>query len=87
MRGSPPHGGRGATAGRRDPREVGVARRACTWAACDACLPVLRGVIVLWETLALGMRALVFSSEVAAGMTEEEEEEPSFGVHLGACWG
>jgi len=41
-------------------------------------IPILRGVIVLWETLALGMRALVFSSEVAAGMTEEEEEkEPS----------
>ena len=40
-------------------------------------VPVLRGVIVLWETLALGMRALAFSSEVAAGMTEEEEQEPS----------
>jgi len=40
-------------------------------------IPILRGVIVLWETLALGMRALVFSSEVAAGMTEEEEKEPS----------
>ena len=40
-------------------------------------VPVFRGVIVLWETLALGMRALVFSSEVAAGMTEEEESEPS----------
>ena len=40
-------------------------------------IPVIRGVIVLWETLALGMRALVFSSEVAAGMTEEEEKEPS----------
>ena len=40
-------------------------------------IPVVRGVIVLWETLALGMRALVFSSEVAAGMTEEEESEPS----------
>jgi uncharacterized protein YqhQ len=39
---------------------------------------VFRGVIVLWETLALGMRALVYSTEVAAGMTEEEEEsEPS----------
>jgi uncharacterized protein YqhQ len=40
-------------------------------------IPVVRGVIVLWETLALGMRALVFSSEVAAGLAEEEEEEPS----------
>ena len=40
-------------------------------------IPVVRGVIVLWETLALGMRALVFSSEVAAGMSVEDEEEPS----------
>jgi uncharacterized protein YqhQ len=40
-------------------------------------IPVLRGIIVLWETLALGMRALVYSSEVAAGMTVEEEKEPT----------
>jgi uncharacterized protein YqhQ len=40
-------------------------------------IPVVRGVIVLWETLALGMRALVFSSEVAAGISVEDEEEPS----------
>jgi uncharacterized protein YqhQ len=40
-------------------------------------VPVLRGIIVLWETLALGMRALVFSSEVAAGLTTDEEDEPS----------
>lgn len=30
-------------------------------------LPVVRGVIVLYETLALGMRALTWSSQVAAG--------------------
>ena len=40
-------------------------------------VPLLRGVIVLWETLALGMRALIFSAEVAAGMTEEEQKEPA----------
>ena len=40
-------------------------------------LPLLRGAIILWETMALGMRALVFSSEVAAGMKEGEEEEPT----------
>ncbi len=28
-------------------------------------VPLLRGVIVLWETLALGMRALSFSSRIA----------------------
>lgn len=38
-------------------------------------VPLVRGTIVLWETLTLGMRALVFSTEVAAGV--EEEEEPS----------
>ena len=36
-------------------------------------IPFLRGVIVLWETLALGMRALMWSSSVQLG---EEEEEP-----------
>ncbi len=40
-------------------------------------LPLVRGVIILWETMALGLRALVFSSEVAAGMKEGEEEEPT----------
>jgi uncharacterized protein YqhQ len=36
-------------------------------------IPLLRGVIVLWETLALGIRALVFSSQVAMGEDEDEE--------------
>ncbi len=43
-------------------------------------LPLVRGSIVLWETLALGMRSLMFSSNVALG---EEEKEPS----QGAIWG
>lgn len=38
-------------------------------------IPLLRGVIVLWETLALGIKALVFSSQVA--MAEDEQEEIS----------
>ena len=37
-------------------------------------IPFLRGIIVLWETLALGTRALIFSSNVAL---EEEEGEVS----------
>ena len=37
-------------------------------------IPFVRGVIVLWETLALGMRSLIFSSNVALG---EEEKEVS----------
>jgi uncharacterized protein YqhQ len=35
-------------------------------------IPVLRGVIVMWETLALGIRALIFSSNVAMGQEENE---------------
>ena len=37
-------------------------------------IPLVRGVIVLWETLALGIRALIWSSNVALG---EEEQEPN----------
>lgn len=37
-------------------------------------LPFLRGVIMLWDTLVLGMRALLFSADVAL----EEEEEVEF---------
>jgi len=40
-------------------------------------IPFLRGVIVLWETLALGLRSLVFSSNVAMG---EEQKEVSAGT-------
>jgi len=35
-------------------------------------LPLIRGVVVLWETLALGMRALSYSARVAAGEDESE---------------
>ncbi len=38
-------------------------------------IPLIRGVIVLWETLALGMRALMWSSSVQLG--EEEDEAAS----------
>jgi hypothetical protein len=41
--------------------------------------PFVRGAIVMWETLALGIRALIFSSNVALG----EEEK---GVDSGAMW-
>src|SRR5688572_17639570 len=39
-------------------------------------LPLVRGMIVLWETLALGIRALVWSSNVQLG---QEEAEPDTG--------
>jgi uncharacterized protein YqhQ len=41
-------------------------------------VPLLRGVIVLWETLALGMRALAFSSEIAYQEEAKQGEEIEF---------
>ncbi len=43
-------------------------------------IPFVRGVIILWETLALGTRALLFSSNVALGEDEKEISGP-------ALWG
>jgi uncharacterized protein YqhQ len=43
-------------------------------------IPFVRGAIILWETLALGMRSLMWSSHVAMG--EEAEEDAG-----GAMWG
>ena len=43
-------------------------------------IPLVRGAIVMWETLALGMRSLVFSSNVAMG---EEAKE----ISPAAIWG
>jgi uncharacterized protein YqhQ len=39
-------------------------------------IPFLRGIIVLWETLALGTKALLFSSNVALGEEEKEISRP-----------
>lgn len=43
-------------------------------------LPLFRGVLVLWETLALGMRALIYSSQVQMG--EEEREIGPWAIWL-----
>jgi len=40
-------------------------------------LPLVRGAIILWETMALGLRALIYSSQVAVGM-EDEEPSPTY---------
>lgn len=40
--------------------------------------PFIRGVLMLWDTLALGMKALVFSANVAL----EEEDEEKTGKHV-----
>lgn len=39
-------------------------------------VPLLRGVLVLWETLALGVRALSWSSGIAAGELDERGRPP-----------
>jgi uncharacterized protein YqhQ len=39
-------------------------------------IPFVRGIIVLWETLALGTRALLFSTNVALGEEEKEISRP-----------
>jgi len=44
-------------------------------------LPVLRGVIALWESLSIGFKALQISANVALG---EDEEEISTGAWVGA---
>ncbi len=48
-------------------------------------VPLLRGVIVLWETLALGMRALTYSSRIAMEGEQEGEGEAEFPAT--AFWG
>jgi uncharacterized protein YqhQ len=42
-------------------------------------IPLVRGIVVLWESLSLGFRALSWSAEKAAG----EEEEPLTKAQIG----
>jgi uncharacterized protein YqhQ len=46
-------------------------------------IPIVRGVVVLYETLALGIRALTWSSQVATGQQEEEVSQTQVLVALG----
>jgi uncharacterized protein YqhQ len=50
-------------------------------------IPLIRGVFVLLETIVLGMRALAWSSAVAAGQANEGEEPPSLGIAGGIIVG
>jgi uncharacterized protein YqhQ len=85
----PPAGAGGATSSRDEDSagELGeikvqtfelkpVSRRSCIYR-----LPVIRGVIALGGSLAIGMRALGIAASVALG--EDEEEEISGGVWVG----
>ena len=43
-------------------------------------IPLVRGMLVLWETLALGIGALAWANAVAAGEVDERGEAKPFGV-------
>ena len=47
--------------------------------------PFIRGVLLLWDTLALGMRALVYSANVAAQEETESAAQDAFGGRV--MWG
>jgi hypothetical protein len=47
-------------------------------------IPLVRGVIVMWETLALGIRALIFSSNVAMGQEDTEINSRALWITAGA---
>jgi uncharacterized protein YqhQ len=50
-------------------------------------LPFVRGLLVLWETLALGIRALVWSSNVQLGMEDEKPDSaPMWTIAFGAMF-
>ena len=71
-----------AVACRRPDGEIAVRRETLSgvYTGLVRRIPFVRGVIVLWETMALGMRSLIFSSNVALG---EEENEVSPKAVLG----
>ncbi len=71
----------------RRPDQTIVARRDILGRLADrnraARIPLVRGVVVLWESLSLGFRALSWSAEMATG----EEEEPLSKAQIGWTMG
>jgi uncharacterized protein YqhQ len=67
----------------RQPDQTIVARRDVLGRLAErnraARIPLLRGIVVLWESLSLGFRALSWSAEKASG----EEEEPLTRAQIG----
>ncbi len=60
------------------------------WAARLRGIPFIRGVLALWDTLVLGIRALVFSAQVAVRHDPElsaEERRSASGSFRGFLWG
>ena len=43
-------------------------------------MPVIRGVLALWETLTIGTRMLIYSANVASGAVPSNTEEPPVAV-------
>jgi uncharacterized protein YqhQ len=50
-------------------------------------LPLLRGVFLLWDTMLLGMRALVFSANVGLAEETDEGAEGAGAISGAALWG
>ena len=73
-----------AVACRRPDGEIAVRRETLSgvYTGLVRRIPFVRGVIVLWETMALGMRSLIFSSNVALG-EEENEISPIAVIGMG----
>ena len=49
--------------------------------------PIVRGTVALWDTLALGMRALVFSASVAEQESNESGQGDDSTMPTGILWG
>ena len=49
--------------------------------------PIIRGMVALWDTLALGMRALVFSANIADQESEEVDHDGDSPIPSGVLWG
>ena len=71
-----------AIAVRRPDGEIAIRRRRLggLYASRLRRVPLLRGVLVLWETLALGVGALAWANAVAAGEIDERGEARAPGV-------
>ncbi len=73
-----------AVACRRPNGEIAVRRETLSgvYTGLIRRIPFVRGVIVLWETMALGMRSLIYSSNVALG-EEDNEISPMAVIGMG----
>ena len=104
--GKPSYGGQAVIEGvmMRGPRDMSVAVRdpsgaiqvqtealSSIYTSRWAKVPIVRGAIMLWDTLDLGIRTLMFSANVAAGPDESEAgapaDSPKNVIPTGVLWG